>query len=512
MKIILSIIFLPVIIVSAVKAQQVSIPYPELNHGPYKAGYRVVSLYDNSRSFGRKSELQEKKGNSKNRIIKMHIWYPALDSSIGTPIMYRKYIEESNLVHKSDSLFSTASIEALNSYREYLLSRGSDTLSAVRILALPTKAYWNAENAPGIFPLVLYAPSINSSPFENSVLFEFLVSHGFVVASSPCIGHFDTEVSRDMLGAEAQLQDMEFLLSKCWDLKYVDNGHILIIGYSWGGMTGTLLACKNRNIKGVVSLDGAMGFDEYYNIGRSFSVFNANNITIPYLWFVPASEKRTTLLYDFIKYGDLTMVKVNNIRHADFSSDRLIRKAVLKSENETSISYSSGSYSTLCNTILSFVADITRNDILNYAVNGQMIKRLFGENAEVHEKKKLPAPPSESEFISIIRTRGAKEAVKMFNQIRSTDSTANFFSAEAITAFAYEFGPEKAEDLIDLLQMNIVAHPESIESFVWLVQACMALGETDEARKYLDKIKKIDPDNKKARILLSMIENPDKKQ
>jgi len=129
----------------------------------------------------------------------------------------------------------------------------------------------------------------------------------------------------------------------------------------------------------------------------------------------------------------------------------------------------------------------------------------LGKNIQMESGRKIPDPPTEQEFLNIIRTKGAEVAENIFNEIRLKDSTAIFFSEKSMINFAYEYGPERAKDLIALLNMNIKVYPNSTETLLWLAQAHIAINEKEEAKKYLSKVLKIEPGNQKAQKLLLII-------
>jgi len=471
--------------------------------GPYSIGYLKEIHIVNSRTFKRKWDYYRNRNLQNNRQIQMHIWYPAQIAESDTLVTYKKYIVES-AVNTTGGKPNIEDIEeTLSRYREQLLSIDIDSNLIENFLETRTKAYWDTQFVQEKFPLIIYAPSINSNPYENIVLIEYLVSNGYVVVSGPSIGNGSLEVKRDMAGAETQVRDLEYLLRESWDLPFVDNTHILTIGYSWGGMANILLALQNSNIEGVVSLDGAMGFEEYYEIGRSFSCFNPNNMAASYLSFFPSSEIRTRLFFDFLKYSDATLLKVNGIVHKDFSSDAILKKVFFQVGSGTKdTAYLCQFYSKMCETILSFCNDIIKSGVEKQKTDMTISLSSMESDFKIESKRKLPLPPTEREFLSIIRINGAKAAENIFNEIRLKDSTAVFFSEKAIINFAYEFGPERAQDLIILLNMNIDVYPNSTETLIWLAQAHMAINENEEAKKYLYNILKIEPGNQKAQKLL----------
>lgn len=474
--------------------------------GPYSIGYKVEGHIDNSRTFNRKFDYFGNRNIQNNRQILMHIWYPAQITESENRILYKNYIEKSAINAKGGIPNIEDIEETFLRFREQLLARNIDSNFIGSFLEIKTNAFWNANNTLGKFPLILYAPSINSNPYENIVLIEYLVSNGYVVVSSPSIGNGSLEVTRDISGAETQLRDLEYLLRESWDLPNVDNTHIFTIGFSWGGMTNVLLAMQNSNIEGVVSLDGALGFEEYYKIGRSFSCFNPNNMAASYLGFIPSSEIRTRFFIDFLKYCDATLIQVNRITHKDFSSDAILKKLFFQvGSGIKDKAYLCKFYSKMCETILCFFNKTISPRVEKQRTDLTISMSSMGNDIMIESKRKLPLPPTEHEFLNIIRTKGAEMAENIFNEIRLKDSTAIFFSEKSMISFAYEYGPERANDLITILKMNNEVYPNSTETLIWLAQAHMAINEKEEARKYLNNVLKIEPGNQKVQKLLFII-------
>jgi predicted dienelactone hydrolase len=109
-----------------------------------------------------------------------------------------------------------------------------------RILELELKSRLKAPGAGGKFPLIIYSPSINSSPYENVVLIEYLVSHGYIVASYPSSGQYSGVMTTDWQGIMTCVQDAEFVLNYMHSFPRVDFEHIGGFGFSWGGITNVI--------------------------------------------------------------------------------------------------------------------------------------------------------------------------------------------------------------------------------------------------------------------------------
>ena len=119
---------------------------------------------------------------------------------------------------------------------------------------------WAIRNAPikaGRFPVVIYAPSLNAPATENIELCEFLASEGFVVMASPSMGATSRSMTVDISGANAQAQDISFLIDFAVTLPDTDVSELAVAGYSWGGMAALLAAARDKRVDALISLDSS---------------------------------------------------------------------------------------------------------------------------------------------------------------------------------------------------------------------------------------------------------------
>jgi hypothetical protein len=112
-----------------------------------------------------------------------------------------------------------------------------DTDLIDRDLNEPSHAWKHVPHLDGSFPLLVYIPSISGSPFQNYILIEYLVSHGYIVASFPSVGANSRTMTLDRSGIETQVDDLKFVLNKMHDFPNIDFDKIGLIGFSLGGLT-----------------------------------------------------------------------------------------------------------------------------------------------------------------------------------------------------------------------------------------------------------------------------------
>ena len=178
-----------------------------LNPGPHLVGFQSFISLDESRRY-----------DGKARPILFDIWYPASDAETAT-LHYERYLQVPDVkIHpwfrkRLQDFIRSVVIDDLFHKRERSLN--NDERSAFkRLLSTPTGAHLNAPPVPGPFPVVLYHSGAGGSFEDNSVLFEYLASHGYVVVSSAFESPFPKFVANNMGGIERSGPDLDFMAQK----------------------------------------------------------------------------------------------------------------------------------------------------------------------------------------------------------------------------------------------------------------------------------------------------------
>jgi hypothetical protein len=214
----------------------------------YAVGLKVVEQYDVSRVFEIASDEPGKAASTEGRRpLQMLVWYPAQKSSdrIMTFGDYAALIKTETVFGKPvEGGKSQAFVE------KYMHG----------VTALHASAIRNVAMQPGHFPLVIYAPSLNAPATENIELCEYLASHGFVVMASPSMGAKSRTMTVDLAGANAEAQDVLFLIDFAKTLPDTDMSEVAAIGYSWGGMAVLFDAARDKRIRALVSLDDSFRY------------------------------------------------------------------------------------------------------------------------------------------------------------------------------------------------------------------------------------------------------------
>ncbi len=221
----------------------------------------------------------------------------------------------------------------------------------------------------GKYPVVIYAPSINNTAFENADIAEFLASHGYIVIAAPSVGETGRWIKKDLLHAELQAADIRFLIDYARTLPQADMTRVAAAGFSWGGLSNILAAAKDERIKALVCMDGA---GRYYNsILVQAKYAQAAKMTTPLLYLAqsPASMEfnirhKEDMSGSFISgmiNADVYLLTMYPMEHVHFGSSyiRLDDVAEYKEYTPEEVSFA---YSLGARYILNFLNGYLKND------------------------------------------------------------------------------------------------------------------------------------------------------
>ena len=166
--------------------------------------------------------------------------------------------------------------------------------------------------------------------YENFNLFEELAKKGFVVASISSIGRFPGDMTMQNEDLMEQVYDAIAALENLKGNSNIDFTKIGIIGYSWGGLSGSIVASKISNVSCFVSLDGL----EFHHYGKEKEE-NANfedikkgtnfknlSLSVQYLRLESSPvTKEEDSIYNFTKNlsSERYLFSVDSAQHEDFS-------------------------------------------------------------------------------------------------------------------------------------------------------------------------------------------------
>jgi len=480
--------------------------WQDLEKGPYSVGYKIDHVYDYSRTFKEKYDYEGKLVNEEiARPVQITIWYPASQERSVKQMSYGEYfMNEATEIDFSKNT-TEARERSLKKAKNFALGTGAKPEAVDAIYAEKVHAFRDARPLQGKFPLLLYAPSHSSSPSENGVVFEYLASHGFVIASCPGVGISSRGIKETKQEVEAQTRDLEFILAWMRDFPGADFNKIGAIGFSWGSIYTIILAMRNSIIGAVASLDGTIGYKRRLEFISSLPGYNPKKMRASYMYIssVPPEGTKDPHDHSFFNdciYSDAYLIKVPEVHHAYFCSYYVKTYDIMSDEwkeGEDPERIANG-YKTSCKYLLNF---------FNAYLNGEETSfRYLRNNPDengipeglifVERRKGLKPPPTQRQFFRIIEERGVEEAVRFYREARDIDPSVIIFYESDMDSLGHRF--LKAGDTqkaMAIFKLNVEIHPESARVYASLGEAYMKIGKNDLAVESFLRSLELNPDN-----------------
>lgn len=293
----------------------------------YDIGFSVIQTKDKSRIYKPGTDTTDY---LHYRPLDIDIWYPAKVSSDDTPIIFRNIL---GLLEKRANYYTNSqSGNGLTNQMAQYFCDALECSDTTRLLGFRTRSYEDAKPIEGKFPLIIYLSSYNGMGYENISLFEELVKRGFVVASINSIGRYPGDMSMKKEDLNEQVSDALATIEYLEQKENIDFSKIGIVGYSWGGLSASLLASKTQNVKCLISLDGsefhqyseAKEEDKDFEETRNSEDFSTMKLSIPYLRLESSSlinSHQVDSVYNFSQKlaKEIMILKVDSAEHHDFS-------------------------------------------------------------------------------------------------------------------------------------------------------------------------------------------------
>jgi dienelactone hydrolase len=180
------------------------------------------------------------------------------------------------------------------------------------------KAVKNTAFAPGKYPVILL---IHGSAVDFAFLGESLVEQGYIAVNVPIKGYRKKELEVGGIGMETEIRDYEFaisILSENHSFRLTD---VVALGFSFGGQSALGLACRNPNVKTVISYDGGIGDRFGARLITESPFCSTENVSASILHIYDAAYTQNYLdkIRSFV-YAQRTLVGLNGIAHWHFTS------------------------------------------------------------------------------------------------------------------------------------------------------------------------------------------------
>ncbi len=302
--------------------------------GEYPVGFEVIKWVDSTRVYKPNTATTHP---LHFRPIDVDVWYPATETGLDSALSFGYFL---GLLEERAAVYSApASAKGLARQVATYFCEGMKCSTPEKVLAYQTNSRQGLKKSPNRFPLVVYLTGYNGMGYENCLLLEKLASAGYVVVSISSIGRYPGDMTMQQPDLMEQVYDAEFVLSRMNKMTSVDSTRVGLIGYSWGGLAGAVLALTRPDLKTLVSFEGSEFhhygtdkkedalFDEIINQAR----LRNRVIRIPYLRLESGPEKNSQPakpIYNFNQKlaGKNQRIRLRGATHEDFSAIPFLTK------------------------------------------------------------------------------------------------------------------------------------------------------------------------------------------
>jgi pimeloyl-ACP methyl ester carboxylesterase len=371
--------------------------------------------------------------------------------------------------------------------RDFIFGK-SDSLFE-RFLAEPTAAYENPESARGPFPLVMYSEGYNNRSHDNSVLAEFLASHGYVVATVPQVGTRSTRLVLRITAPdlETQARDIEFAMGEAQNLSFVDRKKLAVMGYSMGGIVSLIIAARNPGVDAVVGLDPSFRAPRFVPLVLSSAWFNPRAMRAPILSLQSGHPSEAgaqdSTVVDSLRFADRYVGRVGHAMHGDFSDFAMLAPLFPVDVQGRTAVEARDAHEAIAMYVLQFLDGTLRNDrtALAFVSHDSESNNLHHGTVRIRLWPGIQTP-SEEEFVSITRSRGLNAALDSLSKTRARYPMVDPIDQPTLNRLGYGLVEAGSFALaVDVFKLNTAAHPNSSDSFDSLAEGFIAAGRIHEA-------------------------------
>lgn len=447
-----------------------------LQGGPYEVGFRVVHTYDHSRGYWPEVDYRGQPDTLETaRPMQISVWYPALPQADAQQMVFGDYVALKVNALGLERATPARHKEAIESLRRGPLNPffpdGVSDEDLQRILGTPTAAIRDAEPEAGPFPLIIH---VGFGLMGQSVLLEYLASHGYVVATAPLLGTSPAWYHRGEGTAEAYqagADDVGFLYGYARQWSFADPTETAVIGMF--SANGLLFQMQHMQLDALAVLDG-----RYPEVLKEIPGFDLDAIRVPILDMPRTNFRGDRSMLDSLRYAERYLVRFDSVTHGDFYQFQRIahpKRAAEQVGYHVIARYTRAFLDAVLKKDSEAVAFLSKNPDEAGAPPGFMA---------LEQRPALPAVPTQEEFLLLVRHGNIAEARRAWEAASTTERYRSIVSEEALTTTLFFLRRDRgAEAVIGAFQLLADLFPESWRALEHLGMTYQQAGNAAQARK-----------------------------
>lgn len=474
-----------------------------LKQGKYKVGFTIIHEKDQSRV-----------NKGKSRALNIAVWYPTKSKATN----YLKYQDYLVLRATEDSVGKVTPSQRLkDAFLNYFKKDVSKRNGRVSFLDSLYQFDVASIDAPtplvGNHPILIYFAGFENPSFENSVMFEYLASHGYVVYSLPSNG-VGARMTYDKEGLNAQVQDVAWLFNyvKVKRNKYTKSKKTGLIGFSWGGLASAIALNKGVGVDAFISLDGS--FSYVMNTPKEILPnFGTTDVNVPSLCLLPWGDHQDFAFVRTLK--DVHIFKLQNIGHRNLTSDAILLKDIPGSkEMQTFYKQKKAGlkegYSFVCKVSKAFLDIKLKGDATFLKLQKKTLrKKKYAFDYLLFNPRKSKV---KDRLMGLLKKKRHLQAVNNYYQFKTLFETPLKLDAKKLTDYAFALvktgDPYQIRLASSLLWIGMMENPKSADFNYYLAKYYLSdnIPSNDNgATRYLNAALKINPQHKDALLLKKKI-------
>lgn len=455
-----------------------------LKPGPYRVGFRTIFTYDLSRAA--LGDQSSRRPSALGRQMQINIWYPARATSRARAMRFRDYVHL--LVQETD--FSPLNAERKKQSESKFVEQPSDLGGDVNrlkeslpaILGLEMVAIRNAPTIGGRFPLLVF-PDFRA-PATNSIMSEFLASHGFVVATTSLKGTYEAEFDAGLTGIETIAADIGFLIGSLKTLTVVNPERIAVMGVGITASGALALITRNPEVDALVSLDGGIPTSFEDRLLKRTPYFDLAAVRVPILGIHAPHPNVDPAIFNQYKYSTRHVIHFPKMSEFHFLNygmlERFAPGIIGKPPGDTQAGFEWASLY-----VLNFLKAYLIGDQQSRQFLHQPPTAIASGLLTIDTKPALEPPPRVSELKSLVRQGGMESVAAVYQRLKQKDpqpfSQETFVSLYSWLSFQRD-ADWKGRRALSLLRVD--SYPDSARAHFTMAQVFLQLRETASARKH----------------------------